>query len=1284
MKISIVVEALTASFTTDLNRASKEAQKFARDVERQFKQMGVAIGTGLAVAGTALAALTAKSIQAAGNLAEMSQKVGVSVESLSTLGFAAQQSGVEIEQLQGGLVKLAKNASDASQGIGTAKDAFAALGIEVTKADGSLKGTDELLREIAGEFSKYEDGANKTALAVGIFGRAGAELIPLLNEGAQGIGALEEQARALGLELSTNTAQQAEAFGDQLDQLKALATGLGNDIATALLPSMVGLTQAFIDSGVEGRKTSEVADTIKTSFDFLAVMFIKGVEVVQNIGAAFGFFVDVMVKTGEAAVASAKQFGLYFDGLKAFMSLDLDAAAKSVKQLIDNGKGIKAEFADGIKASSELLRGSFQTNAAEAARKIDAMASAAAGLNVELGAGDSGAGGKGTAPGLRNTAAAAAEAAKKMEEAAKAAEKARKAMQDVAVAGVLRLVDELDELESQWAELDQRFAEQERDIKNEIMLLGLSTAERERAVISLEAERLARDQNGIVIEEQRKRYEELLTTLSQAQKIADAAREFENIWLNAANSVGDALTTALFDGAESGADAIKNVMENLARDLVQFWLRQNIVVPIQQQLFGGVGGAAGGGSAGGLLGGLGNVFSNARQGFGNIMGGNILQGIGQTLPAVGIVVSVVQGLRSLFGGDGKPRFRVADRENDGRSSSRLDDVIGVARDNMQAGSATALANGIRDFDNAIAEFLNDDEIGRVRDALANWTTDVSGSAATIENVLGQRFGAILSTFPEDVRAFVEGAATVEERVQRLAEALSWDDQIDAILGGLRRERDLAGMDEAARQAFLVNEQFDALAAQMTAMHATEAQLAELEEFRAEALANLTVAMEAATEAMQFQEQAARDYAATVNDINRQLAEASGASEFQLSLQDIAAGLNENVARLNETARAAGLLSAREEDLGRAHLLAAAQAARAMAQLEEAGRSLAADLYGSEMGDIEAEIARIEAESSGASSAIASFGDAIRETAEAANRATDLLLGDLSPLRDRQKLPLALQAFQRGEIQAEQVLEIGRRLMASGADYNQLFDQVLAIERSRGGAGQSIPTGGGGVQVSGSTDARLLALMERRDELEQAARDAQRFTQASDLAQIVADLAGARGEDFGAVLGNLSGGRATLEQFASDLGLDSVAAVEEYLRALQADSYGIADIAATITAGDRYIVDALRDIFDYQTDLELKPDGDLTKPIRIGDAPTPEPIVVAPPTEPTPGEREIGERIGDVDHRIGQMEGLLASLLQQIADNTGRFADGTEKNAAASASWAAGAKPRSVRSDLVKG
>ena len=212
------------------------------------------------------------------------------------------------------------------------------------------------------------------------------------------------------------------------------------------------------------------------------------------------------------------------------------------------------------------------------------------------------------------------------------------------------------------------------------------------------------------IEEQRQRYEGLLTTLHQARKIEEAARQFESIWTNAANGVGDALTTALFDGAEEGADAIKDVMENLARDLVRFWMQQQIIVPIQAQMQGQSGNFAGFGSmTNGQYTGSNTAFGSsvfgdsAGQWFGGNSGmaaaGNYAaaaQGIYQVydvyrngpggtdgalqgamagasagtaiMPGIGTVIGAVVGLLAGYFGGGDPTIRVADRERDAQAT----------------------------------------------------------------------------------------------------------------------------------------------------------------------------------------------------------------------------------------------------------------------------------------------------------------------------------------------------------------------------------------------------------------------------------------------------------------------------------------------------------------------------------------------------------------------------------------------------------------------------------------
>ena len=76
---------------------------------------------------------------------------------------------------------------DASQGAKSQADAFKSLGVSVTDSNGNLRSADSVLLDIADRFAESADGADKTAIAMRVFGESGRTLIPLLNSGSDGI-----------------------------------------------------------------------------------------------------------------------------------------------------------------------------------------------------------------------------------------------------------------------------------------------------------------------------------------------------------------------------------------------------------------------------------------------------------------------------------------------------------------------------------------------------------------------------------------------------------------------------------------------------------------------------------------------------------------------------------------------------------------------------------------------------------------------------------------------------------------------------------------------------------------------------------------------------------------------------------------------------------------------------------------------------------------------------------------------------------------------------------------
>lgn len=225
----------SAQFTAGLAKARSGLGSFGKTAAVGL----AAVATAAAAAGTAIAIAVKGSIDNADRMGEMAQAAGVSVEALTSLGYAAQMNGSDTEALASSFRKLSQNMLAVAQG-GTsgAATAFNALGVSVTNADGQLRSADAVLLDVAERFAGMEDGALKTALAVQLFGKSGAELIPFLNQGREGIGALTAEADRLGITISGTTANAAGNFNDTLDRLNASMQGVVNKVTEAMLPAL--------------------------------------------------------------------------------------------------------------------------------------------------------------------------------------------------------------------------------------------------------------------------------------------------------------------------------------------------------------------------------------------------------------------------------------------------------------------------------------------------------------------------------------------------------------------------------------------------------------------------------------------------------------------------------------------------------------------------------------------------------------------------------------------------------------------------------------------------------------------------------------------------------------------------------------------------------------------------------------------------------------------------------------------------------------------------------------
>ena len=245
--------------------------------------------------------------------------------------------------------------------------------------------------------------------------------------------------------------------------------------------------------------------------------------------------------------------------------------------------------------------------------------------------------------------------------------------------------------------------------------------------------------------------------------------------------------------------------------------------------------------------------------------------------------------------------------------------------------------------------------------------------------------------------------------------------------------------------------------------------------------------------------------------------------FEQSLSNVQAQMQANVAQANALAIAAGASGASVQDLANIQSTAAAQVAALVVQLQDSSQQLAFSLGLSNQGSADQISSALDALTTAgtkSASSVLSFGSAMQKVSQQATDAMTLLLGNLSPLNDQQKLQAALAGLRAGTATKDEVLTIGRNLYASSQQYTDLYNQVAAIPTRGGGA--TGHGGGGGSSSSSSFDinnlspadqAKYKALLAEQTSMQAANTAAQYQT----LAQQIEEIANAKGETFQQVI-----------------------------------------------------------------------------------------------------------------------------------------------------------------------
>lgn len=283
--LDIIIAADTAQLRKGMDTAVGIMQSSTQKMESFAKTAGASIAGYFAL--NNLRDSVQQSLDLADSLGKMSQKVGVSVDTLYSLQAAGKLADVDIQSLEKSLLKFNKGLGAAELGTGDTENALKQLGISLKDSAGHLKMSDEYLYEVADKFKSMPDGIAKSKIAMDLFGKSGADMIPLLNGGAE---ALREYSGIMDQE----TARGAEKFNDSLTTVGLAVDAVWMQMANSLAPTLSAIADDFTDVAKEGKNTghtlgNNLADGMKVAIGLgyqVAASFSVAGGILGNFGAA--------------------------------------------------------------------------------------------------------------------------------------------------------------------------------------------------------------------------------------------------------------------------------------------------------------------------------------------------------------------------------------------------------------------------------------------------------------------------------------------------------------------------------------------------------------------------------------------------------------------------------------------------------------------------------------------------------------------------------------------------------------------------------------------------------------------------------------------------------------------------------------------------------------------------------------------------------------------------------------------------------------------------------------
>jgi hypothetical protein len=233
-QIELQIVANLARLQQDMDKANRTVSGAMGSINKAVSgAQKLLLGLGVGVSFGALIGQVNKAVDTLAKLDDMAQKTGSSVENLSRLQKVASQFGQDFGAVDTAISKLAKGLAGIDDAGGKTAKALNAIGI----SQQFVKSNDpsQVMVEVAKQLQNYQDGASKAALATDLFGKAGVELLPYLNDLAENVDKYQGA--------TAEAAAQSAKFQDMLGGLRVEFGNLVETVTIGMLPTLT----AFID-----------------------------------------------------------------------------------------------------------------------------------------------------------------------------------------------------------------------------------------------------------------------------------------------------------------------------------------------------------------------------------------------------------------------------------------------------------------------------------------------------------------------------------------------------------------------------------------------------------------------------------------------------------------------------------------------------------------------------------------------------------------------------------------------------------------------------------------------------------------------------------------------------------------------------------------------------------------------------------------------------------------------------------------------------------------------------